>query len=124
MLTWPASRSFWRFEAFSSSGVSSKKYMSCLRVYPVESKAPPLMRASSVLRLKHFASTRFTKSCRLVNGPFSSRSAMMASATLRPTPRTPTSPKRMPSLTGVNSAFDELMSGGNTGVPLWLQLAM
>ena len=49
---------------------------------------------------------------------------MMASATFAPTPRTPTRPKRMPSSVGVNSAFEELMSGGSTGVPLWLQLAM
>ena len=33
-------------------------------------------------------------------------------------------PKRMPFSTGVNSAFDELISGGSTGVPLWLQLEM
>ena len=48
----------------------------------------------------------------------------MASATFAPTPRTPTRPKRTPSSVGVNSALDELMSGGNTGMPKWLQLAM
>ena len=49
---------------------------------------------------------------------------MISSATFLPTPRTPTKPKRMPPSTGVNSAREALMSGGSTGVPFLLQLAM
>ncbi len=67
------------------------------------------------LAVVRFESRRLTKSCSYVNGTFASRSAMMASATLAPTPRMPARPKRTPSSVGVNSAWTMLMSGGSTG---------
>ena len=62
---------------------------------------------------------RSTKSWRLANGPFFSRSSMMASPTPSPTPRMPAKPKRTPSAVAVKSRPDSLMSGGRMATPSW-----
>ena len=118
----PAARVFCRLAAASmmfSGFVLSTKRMSCMRVYPVESKAPEQMSASTTRRLAWPESMRSTKSWRLAKGPFFSRSAMMASPTPSPTPRMPAKPKRTPSGTAVKSRPDSLMSGGRMATPSW-----
>ena len=88
-----------------------------MRVYPVESKAPEQMSASTTRRFAEPESMRFTKSKMSRNSPARSRSAMMASPTASPTPRMPAKPKRTPSGVAVKSRPLSLMSGGRMATP-------
>jgi hypothetical protein len=72
-----------------------------------------------MVRLLHTTAGHFDrKSLKEVKRPFSSRAAMIASTTLRPTLRIASMPKRMSVPTAAKLATDSLESGGRTLMPM------
>ena len=108
------------------------------RGWPSESNAPPLISDSTVRLLSTGSGTRSTKSWKLVNMPFSLRSATSSSTSPSPTLRTAERPNVIaPGLptgramsSGICSAgsaaklaTDRLTSGGSTLMPIARQSA-
>jgi len=89
-----------------------------LRLAPVESRAPQRTRDSIAFLFTERQSTRSQKSHSDVNGPPSSRAAMIASTAAAPTFLTASSPKRMLPPATLKSWPDSLTSGGSTSIPI------
>ncbi len=121
-----AKRSYWPWaslrltsttESTASSWISTRER----RLWPRESKAPPLI-SDSMVRLLHTDSgTLSRKSVKEVKAPFSSRVRMISSTTFAPTLRIAERPKRMSSPTAEKYRSDSLTSGGSTVMPRWRQ---
>lgn len=78
------------------------------------SKAPLLIRLSTIRRFMSWSKSRSQKFIKSAKGPFFSRSDSRLAMKFRPTPFRATRPKRMPSSTTVKSAPDWFTSGGSS----------
>ena len=111
---WPLIRS--RCVACAARTASSRPSRICCG-WPNALSAPTLASASSTLRLHRRRSIRVQKSVSDVNGPPSSRAAMIDSMALSPTFLTASRPNRIASPSTVNSSWLEWTSGGRTSMP-------
>ncbi len=120
----PPKRSNWpsaslRLMLTTLSIIGSNWAVRPLRVWPRESKAPALMRDSTVRLLQTTASTLSRKSGNEAYFPLALRVRIIDSTTGPPTLRIAVSPNRTVSLPcGVKSASDSLTSGGSTWMPI------
>ena len=84
-----------------------------------QANAPAFDKFSSVLRLTTLGLILWVKSAIDLNSPFLSLSSSMLFSTASPIPFTEFKPNLILSPSGVNSAFDLLMSGGSTLIPVF-----
>ena len=105
----------------TSSAASMTSAWICTRPrrgWPSESKAPALIRDSTVRLLQATGSTLRRKSAKSANAPLALRVRTSESTTLAPTLRMAPSPKRISVPRGVKSRSESLTSGGSTLRPI------
>ena len=113
--SWPEILSRWAWLMLSMTGPAI--CMRALRLQPILSKAPALIKFSIARRFSSRPDIRRQKSSKSEKGPFFSRSATRLLMAPQPMPFMATRPKRRFSPATVKSASDSFTSGGSSFMP-------